>query len=146
MKRIAFIGLMVMLIVVSACSVEPEPIAYGTDACHSCKMTIMDRKFGAEVVTQKGKVFKFDDLNCMVNFLNAGDLSDRDVKYKLVIDFSEPEKLIPAGEAFYVKSPEIKSPMGSQVAAFETDEAHKLYRKQFNGFYLTWGEVTTQFK
>jgi copper chaperone NosL len=146
MKRIAFIGLMVTLIVVSACSVEPEPIAYGTDACHSCKMTIMDRKFGAEVVTQKGKVFKFDDVNCMVNFLNEGSLNDRDVKYKLVIDYSQPEKLIPASEAFYVKSPEIKSPMNSQVAAFETDEAHKQYRKQFNGFYLTWGELITQFK
>lgn len=146
MKRIVFTVVMATVLALSACNVEPEPIVYGTDACHACKMTIMDRKFGAEVVTQKGKVFKFDDVNCLVNFLNEGSLTDRDVKYKLVIDYAQPEKLIAAGEAFYVKSPEIKSPMNSQVAAFETDEAHKLYRKQFNGFYLTWGELTTQFK
>lgn len=146
MKRIAFTLLVAALFVLSACSVEPEPIVYGTDACHSCKMTLVDRKFGAEVATQKGKIYKFDDVNCMVNFLNAGEVNDRDIRYKLVIDYSQPEKLIAAGEAFFVKSPEIKSPMGSNIAAFETDEAHSEYRRQVNGFYLTWGELTTQFK
>lgn len=135
-----------VVLLLAACKVEPEPILYGTDNCYSCKMTLVDKRFGAEVVTTKGKIFKFDDVNCMINFLNSGYLEDREVKYKLVVDYSQPEKLIAAGEAFYVKSKEIKSPMGSQVAAFETDEAHKDYRKQLNGIYLTWGELITQFK
>ncbi|MFN3841188.1 MAG: nitrous oxide reductase accessory protein NosL [Cyclobacteriaceae bacterium] len=131
----------------AACSVKPEPINYGQDNCHLCKMTIMDKKFGAEVVTTKGKIYKFDDVNCMVNFLNSGFLDDRDVAFRLVIDYSQPGKLIPADEAFFVKSPDIRSPMASQVASFETDEEKNEYKKQWNNsIYLTWGELTTQFK
>lgn len=144
MKPLLFSGLVAICCI--ACKVEPEPIAYGTDSCYSCKMTIMDRKFGAEVVTRKGKIFKFDDVNCLVNFLNSGAVEEREVQYKLVVDFSQPEKLIAAGEAFYIKSAEIKSPMASQVAAFETNELQKEYKKQWNGIYLTWGELTTQYK
>lgn len=129
-----------------ACSVKPEPIVYGKDNCHSCKMTIMNKRFGAEVVTAKGKIYKFDDVNCMINFLNSGYLEDREVAHKLVVDFSQPEKLIEAPLAFFIKSPEIKSPMASQVASFETDESKNEYNQQWKGIYLTWGELTTQFK
>lgn len=146
MNRIIALVMLSALVLNTGCKVEPEPIVYGTDNCHSCKMTLVDKRFGAEVVTTKGKVYKFDDVNCMVNFLNAGEVKERDVKHNLVIDFNQPEKLIDATIAFYVKSPEIKSPMASQIAAFETDEALKTYKKQFNGIYLTWGELTTQFK
>lgn len=144
MKQLLYI--LFIIVFVPACTVEPEAIQFGTDNCHHCKMTMMDTKFGAEVVTTKGKIYKFDDVNCMVNFLNSGALDDRDVSYKLVIDYSQPEKLIAAGEAFFIKSSEIKSPMGSQVAAFETDELKTKYKKEWNGIYLTWGELTTQFK
>lgn len=134
-------------IFLAACSVKPEPINYGQDNCHLCKMTIMDKKFGAEVVTTKGKVYKFDDVNCMVNFLNSGFLDDRDVAFRLVVDYSQPGKLIPADEAFFIKSPEIRSPMASQVASFETDEGKNEFKKQWNNsIYLTWGELTTQYK
>jgi copper chaperone NosL len=138
--------LMPVMVVLAACSANPEPIQFGTDNCHLCKMTIMDRKFGGEVVTKKGMIYKFDDANCMVNFLNSGTLDEREVKHKLVIDFSQPEKLIEAGEAFYVKSPEIKSPMASQVAGFEEYDTMKEYNKNWNGIYLTWGELITQYK
>jgi copper chaperone NosL len=131
----------------AACSVKPEPISYGQDNCHLCKMTIMDKKFGAEVVTTKGKVFKFDEVNCMVNFLNSGYLDDRDVAFRLVVDYSQPGKLIAADEAFFIKSPDIRSPMASQVASFEKDESKNEFKKQWsNSIYLTWGELTTQYK
>lgn len=134
-------------ITLAACSVKPEPINYGQDNCHLCKMTIMDKKFGAEVVTTKGKVYKFDDVNCMVNFLNSGFLDDRDVAYRLVVDYSLPGKLIAADEAFFIKSPEIRSPMASQVASFEKDESKNEFKKQWsNSIYLTWGELITQYK
>jgi copper chaperone NosL len=133
--------------IVAACSVKPEPINFGKDNCHLCKMTIMDKKFGAEVVTTKGKVYKFDDVNCMVNFINSGFLDDRDVAFRMVVDYSQPGKLIAAGEAYFIKSPEIRSPMASQVASFETDEAKNEFKKQWiNSIYLTWGELTTQYK
>lgn len=143
MKKLIAISVLPLLL---ACSAEPEPIAYGTDACHACKMTLMDKKFGAELVTQKGKVYKFDDVNCMLNFYNFPDHRPEDFKYKLVVDFAQPAKLIDASNAFYLKSPEVKSPMASQVAAFESRDTMEDLKEQWNGIYLVWGELVTQFK
>jgi copper chaperone NosL len=109
-------------------------------------MTLMDKKFGAELVTQKGKVYKFDDVNCMLNFYNSSENNSEQFKHKLVVDFMQPGKLIPVGDAFFVKSTEIKSPMASQIAAFESEETMKKMKQEWDGIYLVWGEVVTQFK
>ena len=56
------------LIFISACTVEPQPIQYGRDNCAFCKMTIVDGRYGSELVSSKGKVFKFDAVECLINF------------------------------------------------------------------------------
>ena len=58
-----------IVILVSSCSVESEEINYGEESCHFCKMTIIDNQHASEVVTVKGKVFKYDAIECMVNDL-----------------------------------------------------------------------------
>ena len=126
-----------------ACSIEPEPLIYGKDQCHSCKMTLMDRKFGAELVTTKGKVYKFDDINCLFNFYNEGSVNKDDFRFKLVVDFSRPEKLIDAEKAVYLKSGKIKSPMASQVAAFETTQTN--LAAEWNATEYEWAELQHKF-
>ena len=130
----------------SSCTVEPEPIRYGEDACHHCKMTLVDKKFGAELVTRKGKIFKFDDVNCMLLFFNSQEVSTEEFSHRLVVDFSQPAKLVEADKAFYLKSPMIQSPMLSQVAAFENEQDMKAAKNELRGIYLVWGELVTQFK
>jgi copper chaperone NosL len=129
-----------------SCEVSPEALHYGVDACHTCKMTLMDTKFGAEIVTKKGKVYKFDDINCMVNFYNSGFEPFEKMAYKLVVDYSQPEKLIEAQDAFYIKSNQIRSPMAGGIAAFETKPVMDKYKKQWKGIWLSWGELVTEFK
>ena len=146
MRRVLYSSCLVLWMALQACSVGPEPLRYGEDACHTCRMTLMDKKFGAEVVSVKGKVFKFDDMNCMVNFLNSGTLAERDVAYRLVVDYTVPEKLISAENAFFLKSEEIRSPMASKVAAFEQKTDMDRYKRAWEGIYLTWGELVTEFK
>lgn len=143
--RLVFCFILITLFT-AACKVEPENINYGTDGCHLCKMTLMDTRFGAEIVTTKGKVYKFDDVNCMMNYLNAAEVEDRDIAFRLVIDYANPKTLIDARDAFYLKSSQIKSPMASQVAAFSTKNSMEEFDKQWKGIYLTWGELVTQFK
>lgn len=140
MKRIFII----LLVGLFSCKPEPEPIRFGTDGCHTCKMTLMDHKFGAELVTTKGKVYKFDDMNCMLGFINSGYLNDEIISYTLVIDYSQPEKFIAAEEAFYLQSDNIRSPMGSGIAAFETEAARTKFTVELKGNALNWSEVSTQ--
>ena len=135
-----------LLFLMLACSTEPQPLVYGKDGCYACKMTLVDRKYGAEIVTTKGKVYKFDDVNCMVNYLHTGEIADRDVAHRLVIDFANPEKLIDTNHAFFLKSENLKSPMASQVAAFSTEQDLKKAKAELKGIYLVWGELVTQFK
>lgn len=106
----------------------------------------MDKKFGAELVTRKGKVYKFDDIKCMLAFYNSGEVDQRDYAYKLVVDLSRPAKFIDAADAFYVKSPAIKTPMAGHVAAFANKNTMETANKQLKGIYLVWGELVTQFK
>jgi copper chaperone NosL len=135
-----------ILLLFTSCSTEPEPLVYGTDVCHFCKMTLMDKKFGAELVTKKGKVYKFDDMNCFLNFYNSAFENTEDYHHKLVVDFASEGKLIDATHAFYIKSSAIRSPMDGQVAAFETKTSMDKFKKEWKGIYLAWGEVITQYK
>jgi len=128
-----YIIYLIPLMLLFACQVEPEQIAFGKDACEHCRMLIMDPKFGAEIVTEKGRIYKFDDVNCKRNFIAENGLSEENIKYNLVIDFSEPQTLINADRAFYVRSEEIKSPMGSQIAAFNSAEAAQQMLSRWNG-------------
>ena len=141
---------LVLIILLAAftygCTVEPEPLVYGTDACHTCKMTLMDPKFGAEIVTKKGKVFKFDDVNCMLGFYHADFEEQGNIAHLLVVNFAQPTKLIDATNSWYLKSELIKSPMASGTAAFATQEEYSPYKKEWKAILMSWGETNTQFK
>ncbi|KEO75813.1 nitrous oxide reductase accessory protein NosL [Anditalea andensis] len=129
------------ILLLFACQVDPEPIDFGKDACDHCKMVIMDPKFGAEIITDKGRIYKFDDVNCKINYIDENDIAEENLKYKLVIDFSEPKTLINADRAYYVKSDEIKSPMGSHIAAFNSEDAAQQMMKRWKG-----GEMLNYFQ
>ena len=138
--------LFIPVILILSCSVKPEPLVMGKDACHTCKMTLVDNKFGAEIVTKKGKVYKFDDVNCMINFSNTGYEPEENIAFWLVEDYANPGKLLNAKQLFYSKSDKIKSPMNGNVSAFEKKEDLEKYNAEWNGVILTWGELVTQFK
>ena len=146
MRKLALLLTLLIMQISISCSTKPEPLIYGKDSCYFCKMTLVDKKFGAELVTTKGKVYKFDDLNCFINFYNSGIEGHRSVKLKLVIDYVHPEKFLNADEAFYLKSSSLRSPMNSEVAAFEDKPTLDKFKKELNGIYLAWGELITQFK
>jgi copper chaperone NosL len=100
----------------TACTRSPEPFRYGQDECAECKMTITDRRFGAQLITEKGKVVKFDDLRCLAVFGNRA--AGEGIRSRYVCDFQRPEHFIPVADAWYLTSPKLKSPMRSDTAAF----------------------------
>jgi copper chaperone NosL len=142
MKKRIFLLLTVPLALTS-CNIGPEPIHYGSDACHSCSMTIVDQRHAAQYVTKKGKAFKFDSIECMMNGLEESDQAD--IAMYVVDDFSNPGKLIDATRATYLISKNIPSPMGANLSAFENGEAAGAVQSQQNGELFTWQQVRGRF-
>jgi copper chaperone NosL len=143
---IASLAVVALCFIMISCSVEPVPIEYGKDACHHCKMTLMDNKFGAEIVTTKGKVFKFDDTNCLISFINNEQVDNKDIAHCLITDFASPGVLIDARTALYIRSEQVRSPMSSSIAAFHDKTNLESHNDSWKGEELTWNDLKTQFK
>ncbi|MFI5145030.1 MAG: nitrous oxide reductase accessory protein NosL [Ignavibacteria bacterium] len=135
--------LMVALIFTS-CSTDPEPLIYGKDQCDHCRMTIMDNKFGSEIITKKGKVYKFDAVECMIRFVKEGKLSEGEVSRYLVTDASKPAQFIDAKNAVYLISENFPSPMGADLSAYWNRADAENFRKQYSGEIKDWDGVLTK--
>ncbi len=89
-------------------------------------MTIVDPKFGAEIVTKKGKVFKFDDVHCLATFMKRRGVEMSDIHQTLFVDYNNGNEFVKVKTAEFVVSSQLRSPMGGNAAAFKTgDEAEK---------------------
>ena len=134
----------ITVLALTACNSKPIAITYGEDACYFCKMTIVDRQHAAEIVTKKGKVYKFDATECMVNF--TSDIDSTTIKRYLSNNYLEPEILIDASKATFLISKNIPSPMGAFISAFKTkDEALKMKAKKEGEIY-SWHQLVTKIK
>lgn len=132
---------MLLGLLITACSRKPEPLEYGKDACTHCKMTLMDRKFGAEIVTLKGKVYKFDSAECMLGYIgeNRGQFTDADTY--LVVNYQSPGIFIDARKCAYLHDENISSPMGGNLAALASEHDAKSFMDKGTGKLLTWKEL-----
>ena len=65
LKRVAAVS---GFLVLTGCTPQTEAIDFGADACANCKMTIVEPRFGSELLTIKGKVYKFDAIECLAKF------------------------------------------------------------------------------
>lgn len=131
----------IIIFSISGCAIEPEPIKIGKDNCHHCKMTISDNKFGAEILTTKGKVFKYDDPKCLFSEISEGGIEIVNIKDFYFTDFCNEHQLIKSQNGFYLKSNQLKTPMGGDIAAFSSQDSLKFYSMQFAGEEVLWNQL-----
>lgn len=137
------IGIVVLgsLCIQQSCTPKAEPFKYGTDNCYTCKMGIIDRKFGSELVTKKGKVYKFDDVGCMVRLMKSGTLEQSEVSQVLVVNYEKENDLLDVNLCTFVVGQDIKSPMNFNVAAFSNSETAKNFGSQGERKIVEWKTV-----
>lgn len=134
----ALIGVLTILFLF-ACSGKPKPIDYGHDNCQFCDMTIMDNKHAAEVVTTKGKIYKFDAIECMIRHIDKS--AEQVYAYRLISDFSNPGELINAEQSIYLVSKNIPSPMGEFLSGFSSEKEAKLAMEEKGGVLYSWDRI-----
>lgn len=144
MKNFSY--LVIVLTFFSSCSIEPQPINYGSDACAFCSMNIVDSQHAAELVTKKGKAYKYDAIECMMNYLNRNDLPVSSMELLLLTDYSQPGVLIDATKATYIRSEAVPSPMGGFLSGFEKSDDAKEIVNSKGGEVFDWNSLKERYK
>ena len=141
MKKI--IIYIISYLVFISCKIEPKEIDFGLDACHFCKMTIVDKPFASEIVSTKGKIYKYDAIECMIK---NQELENLNAALFLVYDIEKTTDFIDAEKSYYVVSEQINSPMGENLGAFQTKTAAQKFVKNNSGKLFNWTQIKHYFK
>ena len=107
-------------------------------------MKISDNRFGAEFITKKGKTYKFDDIHCIVSFLQEKNFDRAQIKEIYLTDFSNGHTLVKANDAMLLKSDALRAPMGGNIASFSNADSIQFVLTEYKGSILHWDEVYKQ--
>jgi len=104
-------------------------------------MLISDQRYGGELLTDKGKPYKFDSIECMAAYILKKKEGSENIQSLWTIDFNEPEKFIAARQSWYLKSDSLKSPMGLNLSSYKNQSGVQLAQNLHKGDVVRWQEV-----
>jgi len=131
----------ISIILFSSCTTEPQSLKMGKDHCAFCKMTISDNRYGAEIITRKGKVYKFDDAHCILSFLKSKSIQKKDGDEVYFSDFTGNHMLIKSDNAFLLQSDFFRAPMNGNIAAFSNQDSLNKIAQQNKSTVLVWKKL-----
>lgn len=118
------------------------PIKLNSDSCDFCRMSISDGKYGSEVITEKGRVYKFDDISCMIRYCKENSATK--MKSFYVHDYNQHNVLIPAENAFFLSGGSIHSPMRGNIIAFKTEAESKTVQVKVEAESIDWKAILSK--
>lgn len=127
---IRFLTIVIVAGFIAACEPEARPINFGEEACSYCHMTIVDERYAAQLVSSTGKVHSFDAVECMLNYKQE---HSREWSMQRVCNYHSPGKLMPAEQAFYLRSEELPSPMGAYITPVAPREKAEALQNKHGG-------------
>lgn len=143
MKRL-FIAYLTAGLLWQGCTPKRSPIEYGLDKCHFCTMAIIDQRFGCELVTVKGKVYKFDATECMIHFIESDQINVNEISMLLTNTFDKPGELIHVDHCYFLQSENMPSPMGMFINPFSEKNLAMEFQKSRNGSLFQWDDLKDQ--
>jgi len=137
--------ILLLFMLMYSCKVSNRPIDYGADQCQFCKMTVMDNRYGSELVTKTGKVYIFDSSECLIDYLLHNEETGMKACSLLVTSYLNPGHLIDAKSATYLVCGQMPSPMGAYLTAFSDNGSATETQLSKGGYIFTWKELVTNF-
>lgn len=119
-------------------TVEPVAIV-PEDMCSYCKMAISEKQYAAELIDSEGQPSKFDDIACMLNFVEKRSVSVSASSF-FVMDFDQ-RQWIKADSAYYVRSSQLMTPMNGGIIAFKDQSKAQEAAGKFHGKLLRFKEL-----
>ncbi len=101
----------------SACiNQEPKEVNLHTDECTYCKMVVSDQQFASQLVSDKGKSYPFDSIECMAAFTyQSPDVAENAKFY--VSDYTQQGQWLLLDNADIFHAEIVSSPMGLSLFA-----------------------------
>lgn len=118
------------------CATGPGQVHWGEEACAHCQMAISDERYAAQAVDSRGRMWKFDSVECMAAFLGDAGLGAHTA---WIADGRTA--WIPADQASIVRSEQIRSPMGGGLAAFRDADMARAAAREVGGTIVEWQTV-----
>lgn len=140
--RLAVLGAIAFVAI--SCSKGPKPIRFGESECVYCKMRVTNPRFASQAMSDKGKRFYFDSIECLMAYrYQKKDDWNQNGKF-WVPDFKRPEqdtRWLNVKKATFVQSDSIRSPMGLALLAFENEQAAQRNVEEHGGKILSYPEA-----
>lgn len=130
-----------LLLVTMGCKTGPTDIRFGKDVCDHCKMVIMDKKFGGEIITTKGKCFRFDDTKCLVAFSKTEAVGTANIEATYLLDYYGTGNLLCTDSCYIMSSSNLHGPMGGNVVAFKDETSLNKAISELKGTSMTKDEL-----
>ncbi len=138
--RAASLAAGVCLFSIGCGSPGPAPIQWGEDACHFCKMTLAEKGYATQRINAKGKVFKYDSIECLLEDLEAHPLQAGERLY--ASDRSRPEAPLAEARTLHcLQGGMVSSPMGKGMAAFAADDSARAWQARLGGAIVAWDRL-----
>lgn len=131
-------SLIIIILLLASCQPKEKAIVYGQDECIHCRMMIVENQYGTELVTKKGKVYTFDSIECLIDYLRTDNIDENEVALSLVTAFNQPNKLRAVKDSYYLHSIKLPSPMGMFLTAFESKAAAEEAKAKYGGEVMDW--------
>lgn len=130
-----------ILLLTASCKQGFEPVSYGTEPCNHCKMTIVDPRYAAEMITSKGRVYKFDDVLCMKQYADYYTDQSNNASFFVAVYNGGKDQFIDASKAVYLRNDFFKSPMNGNYAAFADASAAGHLQDSLSVVPVTWASI-----
>jgi copper chaperone NosL len=101
-------------------------------------MAISEKRFASELIDAEGAVHKFDDLHCLLEFRRRNNSR---VTAGYVMDF-ERQVWINAAEAYFVRSKDLRTPMGGGIVALGDRGAAERHARSYGTTVASFGQLT----
>jgi len=130
----------ILLLTAVSCGGEEHVIRvqYLKTECGYCRMLFQDRAFGAEMLLENDSVLVFDATECLAAYLISSKPGSPRARQIWSVDYSRPTHLCDARKATYLRSQKILSPMGVNIAAFESTAEADSARVRIGGNRMDW--------
>jgi copper chaperone NosL len=139
-RLIARLSLAIALALVACAPAGPRTVRWGEEGCGYCRMTITDRRFGAQAMGARGRIEAFDSVECLADFVNAAIARTGGERPRAwVSDFLRPGTFIAVDSARFVRLARAGSPMGAGLAAVSL--AAPANAVEIAGAPMTWAEL-----